>query len=429
MSDNVPLVLANVQEWPVEGVYTVKEVMGLFKDAGLTLKRNTIEMWLYRHATKVGRARYNVKLQVMGLHFLQRKCGTDDHNIMVMNSTSLDNELMATIKRLEDDNNRLRDWHILQRESAKEAIRLVSQDKIVQPVFRHDGDSFCEFFLQLSDWHIGDGYAYSLGKYDEDMLRMMVDDLIDKVARCVKDAPVKVRALNILFLGDLMHGDGIYPKQHLSLLYAAHRQVAVFTQIAGKLLRALAEIVPKVRVFAVRGNHGRTGDKWSAIHPNSNWDMAGYLWLQEATKDVVEWRIAEDDEHLMVSISGLVMVLSHGDHVRISQRVPWYGVEDYMRATAEWFSSKPYTSRLIFIGHLHHAFTTQTDSAALYCNGALQGFTQFAKNGRFAPQPRMQNLVCWGWGIEDAPIELSFQKIWLGKGVDTSSIEEIAIDE
>jgi hypothetical protein len=169
-----------------------------------------------------------------------------------------------------------------------------------------------------------------------------------------------------------------------------------------------------VTALQVEGNHAMTGENWGGkSHHHDNWDYASGLFAQSHTENWVQWHFTEDGGqafYVKLSVAGITVVSCHGNHIKSHSRTPFYGLETYARALLEQLQGdERLDPRLLLIHHFHRFAQLEIGGTQVSISGALQGFTDYAAKGGFAPSERSQ--TCLIVKADDKPLIWGVHKI------------------
>lgn len=187
-----------------------------------------------------------------------------------------------------------------------------------------------------------------------------------------------IRHLNIYSLGDMATGQLVYEGQTGFIDKHIGQQIVEGAAFLAPMVRRFLDLVETVDLYAVPGNHGRTGPKKMALPPAANFDWILMemlrLWLRD------EPRVHLDNSeamYLIVERPGADFLLMHGDNIRAWNTIPWYGAERHTRRMRELLGVR---ARYVLIGHQHvPAAWSQADGEICF-NGSVLGPTDFSVN-------------------------------------------------
>jgi predicted phosphodiesterase len=229
------------------------------------------------------------------------------------------------------------------------------------------GDSLV---LHITDLHAGKIVKDQEGKliYNEEIFRSRMNRLCEQTLKLLDNnisKGVPITDVVILLSGDLANGEGIYLTQAYEQEIAPPAQTMLVIDVLTKLIISLLKRNLPVRVFGIRGNHGRTGKDTDVA---SNWDIMVYeilaFWQKFVLKNPkLQIKFAET-EHMVFEIRGHKFMMRHiapeqpdtpAGRVKINEWARQYGVEG------------------IVYGHYHHAGISDCDSVRVFRGGSTVG--------------------------------------------------------
>lgn len=273
------------------------------------------------------------------------------------------------------------------------------------PCFRGSDDMPEELaVLNLSDLHGGrvtptfnaGVIVRRLGMLEEAVLR------ITSLLRTSYSLP----NLRINCLGDFVENETLYGAQPFHIEFPLVQQVfCVMLPALERLFLDLSANFEQVTISAVPGNHGRNGKYASKI---TNWDLVLYLILQHTLRNIpnIRWEIActpigrqlrdslisnggqwnltaqEWNEFFM--LYSKPFLLYHGHGIPIRYRVPWYGIEDKVRAFAAAPGMEGF--KVFCLGHFHRYFSTNANGRTVIANGSFVTDDEYSVEGFGAVQ-------------------------------------------
>ena len=224
--------------------------------------------------------------------------------------------------------------------------------------------------IHLTDFHAGKIVKNQDGEliYNEEVFRKRINRLCEQTLKLLDNnisKGVPIRDVVILLTGDLANGEGIYATQAYEQEIAPPAQVMLVIDILTKLITSLLDRNLSVKVFGVRGNHGRTGKDTDIA---SNWDLMIYeildFWSRLVLKNPrLQIKYAET-EHLIFDIRGHKFMIRHiapeqadspAGRVKFNQWARQYNVEG------------------IVYGHYHHAGIFDCDTVRIIRGGSTVG--------------------------------------------------------
>ena len=248
-------------------------------------------------------------------------------------------------------------------------------------------------YVFMSDTHVG----RLTDDYNEEVFRDMVREFERQVQHSRNIATksrMRVRRRHLVFLGDMVDGESIYPRHAYELEFGIDEQVLVFADAVGRMIRA-SDVV-----LAVPGNHGR-----SRKDGTGNWDRMLYLYLSEKYGgDGREFVLADGYKMRWTGPYGERFYLSHPAFVRMYQNIPYYGIiQDAMREyMLERFD-------YAVAGHFHTFFKHYFNGVLIYGVGTFLRSDELSKNKGVRPANRFLYLLIGSGGrvIFERDIDLS----------------------
>lgn len=231
-------------------------------------------------------------------------------------------------------------WHL------EHGDELPSSEKVAQELFRTALDTWGliepilskpiperkkkwgqhEAFLQLSDAHVGllvdPKLTGGFGGYNVQIAakrcRILRDALIELTQ--IHQEAMTLKRLNVFELGDDIEGRGqIYPAQPFFLDTNLVQQWLAFAEMIINLLRALLQVYEVIKVFKVKGNHGRLSKKRDEEHPEDNVELLLWHYIAARLQNEPRIRFAISPcDFMLVRRMERLFYLSHGE-----ETLPW----------------------------------------------------------------------------------------------------------
>lgn len=231
-----------------------------------------------------------------------------------------------------------------------------------------------------SDWHVGSLTPNYSVEVAEERVRAYAAKVLELTAIQRADHPV--RDARVYLLGDLVHGENVYPG-------AVHEQDAsLIQQVVGDGLRILRDFLltmagtfDTVTVVAVPGNHGRMAPRSSPFHPDTNADRLLYLTCEQATRHPrIGWRVArggkgESGRILVDRVGNWGALVTHGDLFRGGSSflgLPFYRWGDKAlkwRVAALAGQMEPFDD--VICGHVHRRTVVEVGPLTIRSSGSL----------------------------------------------------------
>jgi hypothetical protein len=232
--------------------------------------------------------------------------------------------------------------------------------------------------LLLSDLHIGASYTLDdtggFSEYNLEIFQQRLEALKSAVIEVVERHRhvYEVPELHIFCLGDIVAGmndagnwSSVYIDQDI------YDQMMIGVASLRELVASLSRGFQKVHFYGIYGNHGRIGKR--GTHKDStNWDRIIYEFVKTSLVeyDNIRWVIPTAWWH-QENVLGHNFFLTHGDGIRSSMGIPYYGVERAERNITGLMKEMP--PDYMLIGHFHSAAEIQTNSSRIIMNGSFMG--------------------------------------------------------
>lgn len=236
--------------------------------------------------------------------------------------------------------------------------------------------------VMLSDLHIGAKYTLDdtggLSEYNLDIFKRRLEKMKRSVLEIVErhrmmyDLP----ELHIFSLGDVVAGAlgcGSWNDSYIDL--AITDQLVEGVQALYCVISTWATAFPKVSFYGIYGNHGRSLKK-GVGKSYDNWDRVCYEIVKTSLANYsnIEWHIPKA-WWLNPTIQGHSFYLCHGDGIRGSMGIPYYGVE---RAEARIAGIMEQNLDYVLMGHFHNAAEIQTNTSRVMLNGSFVGADMYS---------------------------------------------------
>jgi hypothetical protein len=241
--------------------------------------------------------------------------------------------------------------------------------------------------------------------YNSEICRDRCMELAEKVTKAVhkRNAARGITTLHVYWGGDMVEGELIFPHQAHQIDSSVFEQATITVpKILTEMTLHWLQTFRQIKIFAVRGNHGRPASKHAGSNPKTNWDSVAYsmaqVMIEKAMSQAgidpkrVRIKIAED-WYLIDECLGHKNMLIHGDvGIRGFGGFPWYGVA---RRMAGWIDSVPETWQNLYFGHFHQFVSADYNGRRWYCGGTPESDNEWARSELAAtgrPQQRLQLL-------------------------------------
>lgn len=251
-----------------------------------------------------------------------------------------------------------------------------------EPLCEEIGET--EGVLILSDWHFGMVTDNAFNKYNTDICRERVQNVVNSTAerlllhKCCK--------LHIVVLGDLFQGH-IHTSARVASEELVCDQIIGVSEILAQAVNELSQYVCETVVYMTYGNHGRTvPSKKDNIH-RDNLERLIPWWLEYRLKDNNTVFLSEDSgtEFLFINAAGHEICASHGD---------LDSVKSSPRLLSTLFH-KRYGKDIeyILLGDKHHRESFEELGVTAIICGALCGSDDYANGKRLYSTPSQMLLI------------------------------------
>lgn len=307
--------------------------------------------------------------------------------------------LEALRKALEKDNSALRDKLDRRQDMVDAVIAAVEPFPEFQPP--KDPGEFPKkrhkvaLVLILSDWHIGelvrpeevDGlneYTYAVACK---RALNITDDVISWAG--LHSSAYEVVEVCVLTLGDLLSGN-IHEELVENAEFTLPHAISKAADLLAEVYKRMAAAFPRVRALQVAGgNHDRTTKKPRfKRRVDESWAMLVHQIAAAKMANVKHFTVEAPQSFTPdFTIAGRVYHATHGDVVKGSMGIPYYGFWRYMSrvATKRMDTNLPSVSCFLF-GH-YHTFSILDDGRAIL-NGSLIGPTEYDQGAQRFARPR-----------------------------------------
>ena len=224
--------------------------------------------------------------------------------------------------------------------------------------------------IHITDLHAGKIVKDQEGKlvYNEEIFRTRMNRLNEQTLKLLDNnisKGVPILDVVILLTGDLANGEGIYLTQAYEQEIAPPAQTMLVIDVLTKLITSLLKRNLPVRVFGIRGNHGRTGKDTDVA---SNWDLMIYeildFWAKLVLKNPkLQIKFAET-EHMVFDIRGHKFMIRHICPEQVDSPAGRVKINEWARQ---------YNVEGICYGHFHHAGVVDCDNVRVFRGGSTVG--------------------------------------------------------
>jgi hypothetical protein len=242
--------------------------------------------------------------------------------------------------------------------------------------------------LHLSDGHhdqvINPGECGGLETYDFPISCCRAEKLVESTIQWTQDrlSPgFRFPVLNVLAYGDFTSGE-IHGAAGRSYFRRMMNNTYAIGQLHALMYRDLAVHFDQVNVVYVPGNHGRRTPKKDYHGAQDNWDYLVGLMAKLHCQDIDNVSFCIPDAwSINLDINGVGFNIAHGDDIRSSMGIPWYGLQ---RRTKRLQSLAPLLDgprvRYHCVGHFHQKGMVGEQDTEIIMNGPWPATDAFSYN-------------------------------------------------
>ena len=233
----------------------------------------------------------------------------------------------------------------------------------------------------LADWQTGKVTP----DYDSNVALERVERYAQKAIKLIElqRSHHPVNEARVYLLGDLLEGEEIFPGQAHRIDASLYVQLFATAEALAKVVRAIAAVVPSVRVKGAIGNHGAMGGPVRrSYNPETNFDAMLYNIARMLLRDEprVEWDetfvAGERAWYATDEVLGKRWFLFHGDQVKsASFGIPWYGFNKRLLGWATSVAPFEYSAS----GHWHVPVRMQVNAITHWGAGSTESGNTFAQ--------------------------------------------------
>ena len=247
--------------------------------------------------------------------------------------------------------------------------------------------------VMLSDLHTGQTFNNAFGRYDTDILKKRLSQLLDKtitIGRRHNSAMV-----NVVLLGDQISGN-IHSTIQVSNRENVIEQIKIASEVITWFCVELYKEFGFVNVYECAGNHSRlVSNKDMAVHDERLDNLITWI-VKQMTSHIDGIKVHDDDETRIDSgisvfeLYGKEYVAVHGDYDVLNKT----GVGNL----SMMLGRIPYA---IMNGHNHYPMNTDVNGVKVVQGGSFAGTgDSYTIEKRLSGKPNQTVMVCDGNGIE-----------------------------
>jgi len=278
---------------------------------------------------------------------------------------------------------------------AKTLIAAEGQHKVAAKL----SDEGISAVLMLSDLHIGEVIKVNdEAIFDLNIAKTKLSTIVDKFMFAPELSGYdSVDEAVVLLGGDIIDGELIYASQAYETSGHAFDQIKAATLMIWEQLVRISSLFPRVKVYCVPGNHGRSTKQ---NHPMSNWDNVLYFGLQ-VMANIQKGNIEVHTPSQMWMDFKVRHWNVHMRHIGVTQAVS----AGPAKRVLTWMDG--HNADLLFFGHFHSPEMYSLAHRRVFKNGALPPANDFAENLGF-----LDGTGQWMVGITNSQ-SVAFAKVLL----------------
>lgn len=240
-----------------------------------------------------------------------------------------------------------------------------------------------EAVLMISDWHIGVDCDNFYNKYNFEVAKERVKKLTEDVINYCKS--FKVQRLNVVNLGDLIHGK-IHKNARIEQELNVVDQTLKAAELLAEMLNKLQEAAPEVVYRSVIDNHARMDADLEEALQGENFgiliDHITDLRLK-LSKAKVQFVYDNLDESMgkFTLLNGKNVAFAHGHLDSINK-----AYQNFTAATREFI-------HYVLLGHYHEEKAKSYNGCKVLVNSCLSGVEQYALSKRLFGIPSQSLLL------------------------------------
>lgn len=287
---------------------------------------------------------------------------------------------------------KVRDWYNAYRRNIREEVRitnLVDEIKLAADKFKQlpkvtapekISSKDTEAVLLLSDLHIGVDCNNYYNTYNKDIALDRLNQLLNKtVDYCLKN---NVRKLNIINLGDMIHGI-IHANARIEAQMDVAEQIIVAGEYLSSFINELQSAAPIVTYRSVYDNHSRAiANKNEHVEKEQFSRIIDWFIKSRLKNTSVEFIDNEIDGGIgSINLFGKKALFAHGH-----QDSKTASMQNFIGLTREWVD-------YIFLAHYHNSAVKEFQGCRIFINGSIVGTEQYAFGRRLFSKPAQKLLI------------------------------------
>lgn len=176
----------------------------------------------------------------------------------------------------------------------------------------HMTSGYKDAVLCLADWHLGMVTENIWNKYNVEICRQRVAQLVEKTIQYLRQH--NVDTLHVLLLGDAAHG-AIHTSCRVASEEEVCDQLMQVSELIAEAVNKLSEEVTEVNVYSTYGNHLRTIQNKNDSSHSDNMEKIIPWYLEQRLQNNNRINIIRSDyyEFIYLNVFGYDIVAAHGD--------------------------------------------------------------------------------------------------------------------
>lgn len=224
-----------------------------------------------------------------------------------------------------------------------------------------------EMVALVSDLQIGHKSPSTNASIISDRLQNYASRII-KVASLHRKA-YPIRKLNVFLLGDIIHNEAVGKTVGLDELemVLSDQMFKIAVPVLERFLTSLSPHFPAgLNVWTIAGNHGKLSKENA---DSSNMDNVVYRFLIERLRNFqnIKFNTAFNQFYQMATIMGWKFLLLHGDQIKMTLTLPFYGVTTRAMRLQGAIGKFDY----LCMGHFHTANILNWQDSEIIMNGTF----------------------------------------------------------
>lgn len=243
-----------------------------------------------------------------------------------------------------------------------------------------ENDGITEAVLLASDWHLYGKWDNKFGRYNCDIAKRRIEELLERVIKHCKLH--KVSTLNLELLGDNISGR-IHSSAQVESEEDVMTQAMGLCEVMGNVVEILANKIENIKVYSVIGNHSRLDQNKKNNQKGESLERLVPWFLKTRLKDFKNVEICTnaniDDTIVVFDVLNTKLVGVHGD------------LDSPATVVNNMIKLLKIIPDEVNCGHLHHHFEKEEFEIEVVQNGSMGGTDTYASDIRRSGRP-MQKL-------------------------------------